>query len=64
MSAETTLETARAWLAEVYRPDGVEIWLHSRNKMLGGDVALDLIARGEGDRVLAAIDILRTGSHA
>ena len=49
-------------LAEVYKPEGVEIWLHARNRGLGGERPIDLLARGEFQLVLAAVERLRAGS--
>lgn len=53
-----------AGLAEVYKPEGVLIWMNGANKLLGGEVPWDLIARGETDRVYAVIDMLITGAFA
>lgn len=52
----------REALAEVYRPEGVEIWLHAGNKLLDGAVPADLIARGDGAMVLDVIEMLATGA--
>ncbi len=60
-SAETH---ARAMLAEAYEPTGVEIWLTSHIRSLGGEVPLELIRRGDGERVLAAIAVLLDGAFA
>jgi hypothetical protein len=39
-------------LSSVYTPEGVDIWLHARNRNLGSSRPLDLLRAGEGDRVL------------
>lgn len=38
-------------LREVYTPEGIEIWLHSRNRNLDSQRPIDLLASGEIDRV-------------
>lgn len=55
---------ARGWLAEFYTPEGVDVWLTGYNRFLGWRRAADLIAEGEGDRVLALIAVLRDGAFA
>lgn len=49
-------------LSEVYTPEGVEIWLHSRNRNLRGQRPIDLLAldrladvEDEVDRLTAAV---------
>lgn len=49
-------------LAEVYRPEGVEIWLHARNRSLEGQRPIDLLALGEFQPVLAAVERLTSGA--
>jgi hypothetical protein len=49
-------------LRDVYRPEGVEIWLHSRNREFDGQRPLDLLAAGEYERVLAAVERLVDGT--
>jgi transcriptional regulator with XRE-family HTH domain len=39
-------------LSSVYTPEGVDIWVHARNRNLGSSRPLDLLRAGEGDRVL------------
>lgn len=53
---------ARALLAEVYRPEGVELWMNGHLRSLGGECPLDLIRRGEGHRVFARIRQLVDGN--
>lgn len=49
-------------LREIYQPEGVEIWLHGRNREFGGQRPLDLLAAGEYERVLAAVERLADGT--
>lgn len=59
-TAPTEAEVRTA-LAEIYRPEGIDIWMRSRNPLLKGDVPSDLVARGEGSRVLDLIAALAEG---
>ena len=45
-------------LSEFYDPDESRAWLYSRNDLLGGDVAMELIHEGRTDEVLQAIERL------
>jgi hypothetical protein len=49
-------------LRDVYQPEGVEIWLHARNREFGGQPPLDLLVAGEYERVLAAVERLADGT--
>lgn len=49
-------------LRDVYRPEGIEIWLHSRNREFDAKRPLDLLAMGEYERVLAAVERLADGT--
>jgi transcriptional regulator with XRE-family HTH domain len=49
-------------LRDVYQPEGVEIWLHGRNRDLGGERPLDLLRHGEHAAVLAAVERLVDGA--
>ncbi|WP_420640236.1 antitoxin Xre/MbcA/ParS toxin-binding domain-containing protein [Candidatus Poriferisocius sp.] len=49
-------------LAEVYKPEGVDIWLHARNRALDGERPIDLLAQGEFKLVLDAVNRLRSGA--
>lgn len=40
-------------LREAYTEEGVEIWLHARNRNLDGRRPIDLLAAGQYDEVLA-----------
>ncbi len=43
-------------LKEVYAPEGVQIWLHSRNRNLARARPVDLLAEGRLDEVIAEVD--------
>lgn len=49
-------------LSEFYSPDETRVWLYSRNNLLNGERAMDLIHEGRTEEVLAAIE--RLGSLA
>jgi hypothetical protein len=49
-------------LRDVYQPEGVEIWLHGRNRDLDGRRPLDLLRAGEFETVLAAVERLAEGT--
>lgn len=49
-------------LREVYTDEGVEIWLHGRNKVLSSRRPVDLLMQGEFDLVLEAVQRLQTGA--
>jgi transcriptional regulator with XRE-family HTH domain len=49
-------------LRDVYRPEGIEIWLHSRNREFDARRQLDLLVAGEYERVLAAVERLADGT--
>jgi hypothetical protein len=49
-------------LRDVYEPEGVEIWLHARNREFDGQRPLDLLVAGEYERVLAAVERLADGT--
>lgn len=48
-------------LADVYTDEGVEIWLHSPQRAFESRTALDLLRRGEFERVLLLIEQLAGG---
>jgi transcriptional regulator with XRE-family HTH domain len=48
-------------LAEIYEDEGIEIWLHSRQRSLGGRSPLELLREGRFDVVLEAVDRLAGG---
>jgi transcriptional regulator with XRE-family HTH domain len=49
-------------LKEVYLAEGVEIWLHGRNRELEGERPIDLLRNGHFKPVLAAIERLKVGA--
>jgi hypothetical protein len=49
-------------LEEVYRPDGIEIWLHSRNPELEGQRPIDILIAGDFEPVVNAVLRLQAGS--
>lgn len=49
-------------LQDVYTPEGVDIWLHGRNKSLNGQRPLDLMIAGDFPTVLHAVERLKTGA--
>lgn len=48
-------------LEEVYRPEGVEIWLHAKNRMLDGRRPIDLLMEGEFEPIFDAVERLASG---
>ena len=61
-SPSTGLEAARERLRGLYTEAGVELWLAGPHRLLGGERAIDLIERGETDRVLDVIEMLESGA--
>lgn len=49
-------------LSEIYTPEGVEIWVHGRNRLLGGTKPIDRLREGDFESVLYAIEQLKSGS--
>jgi hypothetical protein len=49
-------------LGEVYAPEGVEIWLHARNRWLDGARPIDLLEAGDFQPVIHAVDRLISGA--
>lgn len=49
-------------LEQVYRPEGVEIWLHSRNKLLDGRRPIEVLRQGEFGVVIDAVESLSHGA--
>jgi transcriptional regulator with XRE-family HTH domain len=49
-------------LREVYTREGAEIWLHGRKRSLKGRRPIDMLAAGDYDEVLDAIERLNAGA--
>jgi uncharacterized protein (DUF2384 family) len=50
-------------LEDVYRPEGIEIWLHSRNPGLDGRRPIDLLFENDFERVVDAVLRLQAGAE-
>jgi hypothetical protein len=48
-------------LNEVYTSEGVEVWLHGRNRTLDGERPIDLLGAGDFDRVRREVERLSAG---
>lgn len=59
--AATDRERVLTALAEVYRPEGMAIWMRAPNKLLNGRVPDDMIEQGDAERVLDLILALAEG---
>ena len=49
-------------LSQLYEPEGVQIWMTSPHRRLGGRRAVDLIAEGHATEVLAEVNRLIDGA--
>lgn len=49
-------------LANVYRPEGIEIWLHARNPELAGERPVHMLIRGDFQPVVDAVHGLQEGT--
>lgn len=49
-------------LADVYRAEGIQIWLHARNRELDGNRPIDLLTNGDFEPVVQAVARLRSGA--
>lgn len=49
-------------LSEFYTPEETRLWLYSKHRLLEGERAIDLINRGQADKVLAIIESLDEGT--
>ena len=49
-------------LSDFYTPQETRLWLYSKHRLLEGQRAIDLIHRGQADRVLAVIESLDEGT--
>lgn len=59
---EAEVSKLKVFLAEVYHPEGQIIWLFHPNKMLKGEIPMDLIAQGRIKEVTALLDALADGA--
>jgi uncharacterized protein (DUF2384 family) len=48
-------------LGDTYRPEGIEIWLHGRNRALGGRRPIELLETGEFEDVIQLVEQLTHG---
>lgn len=48
-------------LADVYVPEGIEIWLHGRNRALGGQRPIDVLESGDFESVIDLVEQLTHG---
>jgi hypothetical protein len=58
------LQQAKLELRKVYTPEGADIWLTSSHKLLGGEVPMSLIERGEAAQVFTVIAQLVETAYA
>jgi hypothetical protein len=50
-------------LADLYEPDEARLWLFSRQKLLDGQIAADLIQQGHADKVINVIRQIEEGVY-
>lgn len=55
---------ARRIASEIWEDEGVDMWMNGRNRMFDGERPVDLIARGEGQRVIDYLNQLADGNFA
>lgn len=55
-------ERIREALAEVFTPEGVDIWMAAEHRQFGGWTVTEMVNHNRGDEVLAAIDRLASGA--
>lgn len=55
---DAELSQVRSELAEIYTPDGIEIWLFAHHKLLGGRKAINCTA----EEVLRVVEQLTSGA--
>lgn len=61
---EAAMRAAREIAAEIYEDEGVDMWMNARIRQLDGERPVDLIARGEGQRVIELLNQLADGNFA
>ncbi len=49
-------------LRHVYKPEGVDIWLHGRDRDLGGQSPIHLLQQGEFSEIFDAVERLQVGA--
>ena len=49
-------------LSEFYTPEETRLWLYSKHRLLDGERAIDLINKGQADKVLSIIESLDEGT--
>lgn len=49
-------------LRDIYTAEGVDIWIHGRNRSLGAQRPIDMLAEGRFKEVLAAVERLSSGA--
>jgi transcriptional regulator with XRE-family HTH domain len=49
-------------LGEIYDDEGIEIWLHGKNRSLDGQRPLDVLVSGDFQTVTAAVERLASGA--
>ena len=54
MTAKSKLDYILERLCDIYAIEGADIWIHGRNRDLGGEKPIDLLVAGQFGRVLAA----------
>ena len=52
----------RAAAAEVYKPEGVDIWMNAPNPSMHNATPMQMIEAGDTERVLQVLEQLTTGS--
>lgn len=57
-----TIEQVAAAAAEVYKPEGVAIWLDAPNRALHNATPRQYVEAGDGDQVIALIERLAGGA--
>lgn len=62
MNGSNPLDAVVAALREVYTEEGVTLFLFSPNRALGGERPAEMVARGEGAKVLRYVEMLAAGS--
>lgn len=63
-SEREVIATMLEQLYEVYKPEGVGLWLKGRKRSLGGRSPIQAIRDGDVDKVAAQIDQLVTGAFS